>query len=581
MSRAPENPPGIGQLVGRLVWSFIRWLARLIRGEVVRRVGGPARARVIVLFAAVLALNGADTATVGAVAPQLESALHITDAEVGLLTSVTLLVGAVFTIPVGLFVDRGKRMPLLAVSIVLWSLATLVSAFSGSYSGLLLTRLALGAVAATAGPAIASLTGDYFPAKERGRVYAYILGGEVAGTAVGFIISGSVASLIDWRVTFVLLAIPGFFLARELWRTVPEPLRGGQSRLEPGVVDLGQAVDAARRRAHARGEGGAQEDEEIHEDELAREAAERQGARANPKLVLTEDPQHMGLMPAIKYLLSIPSNVLMIIGSSLGYFFFSGLQTFALLFVLAHYHVGQATAELALALLVAGALVGTLASGRVTDLMLRRGNLSARVVVPAVCYVGAAALLIPGFVSTSLTPALWFDVAGAALISAANPPLQAARLDIVPAGLWGRAESVRTFIRSIAQALAPLMFGGLSDLVAGFVPKQAPIGTKHVFHSAVKPGTDLGLEVTFLVMLVSLVAAGVVLYRSRVSYPSDVATAAASRQAARPPAAAEAQPRSPAQTAEPDDAPTRVYPIGSRERGAWPRRPGENPNPPG
>src|SRR5213082_3965055 len=69
-----------------------------------------------------------------------------------------------------------------------------------------------------AGPAIASLTGDYFPAGERGRVYAYILAGEVAGSAVGFIISGSVASLIDWRVSFVLLAIPGFYLARELWR---------------------------------------------------------------------------------------------------------------------------------------------------------------------------------------------------------------------------------------------------------------------------------------------------------------------------------------------------------------------------
>ena len=69
---------------------------------------------------------------------------------------------------------------------------------------------------ATAGPAIASLTGDYFPARERGRVYAYILGGEIAGTAVGFIVSGSVASLIAGAWAFVLLAIPGFFLAREL-----------------------------------------------------------------------------------------------------------------------------------------------------------------------------------------------------------------------------------------------------------------------------------------------------------------------------------------------------------------------------
>src|SRR5437899_5978685 len=112
---------------GRVTAAATRWTGRRIRGEVVKRVGGPARARVIVLFGAVLALNGADTATVGAVAPQLEHALHIGDTEIGLLSSVSLLVGAVFTIPVGLLVDRSRRMPLLALSIVLWSVASLFS----------------------------------------------------------------------------------------------------------------------------------------------------------------------------------------------------------------------------------------------------------------------------------------------------------------------------------------------------------------------------------------------------------------------------------------------------------------------
>jgi MFS family permease len=515
--------------VGQLLWSALRWLGRLIRGEVVRRVGGPARARVIFMFGAILALNGADTATVGAVAPQLEHALHIGDTEIGLLSSASLLVGAVFTIPVGLLVDRIHRMPVLALSIVLWSIASLMSGFSGSYSGLLTTRLLLGAVAATAGPAIASLTGDYFPARERGRVYAYILGGEVAGTAVGFIISGSLASLIDWRASFIVLAIPGFFLARELWRTVPEPLRGGQSRLESGVVDLTAAVAEARRRA---GEGEAPPEDVplVPEDELAHQAAEARGIRPNPRLVLTEDPQQMSLVRAVKYILSIPSNVLMIIGSSLGYFFFAGLQTFALLFIRGHFQASQATAELVLALLVVGAIVGTLVSGRLTDSMLRGGNLSARVVVPGICYLGAAALLIPGFITTNLTTALWFVVPGAALISAANPPLDAARLDIMPAGLWGRAESVRTFLRSLAQALAPLLFGGLADLIAGFVPQQAPIGTHPKGHAIHTTGTSLGLQVSFLVMLATLVAAGIFLYRSREHYPQDVATAGASRQ---------------------------------------------------
>jgi MFS family permease len=515
----------LGEVV-RLLGRFVRWIGGVVRGEVVKRVGGPARARVITLFALVLALNGADASTVGAIAPQLESALHINNGDIGLLSSVSLLVGAVFTIPVGLLVDRTKRMPLLALTIILWSLASLFSAFAGSLSGLLLTRLALGAVAATAGPAIASLTGDYFAPDERGRIWSYILVGEAAGTAFGFIISGFVASLIDWRAAFVVLAIPGFFLARELWRTVPEPLRGGQSHLEVGTVDLEQAVAQASPPADLRDHGAdTQAPAADAEQEAAREAARRAGAVPNPRLVLHEDPSSMGLGRSVRYIFSIPSNVLMIVGSSLGYFYFAGLQTFALLFVKGHYRASQAIAELVLALLVVGAVIGTLVGGRLPDWLLKRGELGARVWFPGACYIGAALLLIPGFVSTSLTPAVWFDVAGAALISAANPPLQAARLDVVPAGLWGRAQSALTVVRSLSQALAPLVFGGVSQLVAGILPAQAPVGTRP---HAPSSSTTTGLEVTFLIMLAALLAAGVLLLRARRTFASDVASAAAS-----------------------------------------------------
>src|SRR3954453_8186115 len=94
---------------GRTGANATKWAWRHLRGQVVKRVGGPARARVITLFAAVLALSGADAATFGAVAPQLESSLHIGNTQIGLLTSVSLLIGAVFTIPVGLLVDRARR----------------------------------------------------------------------------------------------------------------------------------------------------------------------------------------------------------------------------------------------------------------------------------------------------------------------------------------------------------------------------------------------------------------------------------------------------------------------------------------
>jgi hypothetical protein len=135
-------------------------------------------------------------------------------------------------------------------------------------------------------------------------------------------------------------------------------------------------------------------------------------------------------------------------------------------------------------------------------------------------------------VATKVTPAVWFDVAGAALLSAANPPLNAARLDIVPSGLWGRAESTRTVVRSLAQALSPILFGGLADLIAGIAPEQAPIGT-HV-HGVISPGQARGLEITFLALLITLAAAGVFQLRARKTYARDIATAAASQSAMEP-----------------------------------------------
>ena len=242
----------VGASIARGVGRGTRWTGRKIRGEVVRRVGGAARARVIVIFGLVLALNGAAIATVGAIAPELRNAFHgtvIGPGKIGLLTSVSLLVGAIATIPVGLLVDRTKRIPLLAVSIVLWSIATLLGGVRGQllepasvapdprapWSRPLAPRSRRSPATTSPPRSAARSTGTSSPVRS-------------CGSAFGFIISGSIASAISWRATFVVLALPGFFLARELYRTVPEPLRGGQSHLEPGVEDLVEAAARARAR---------------------------------------------------------------------------------------------------------------------------------------------------------------------------------------------------------------------------------------------------------------------------------------------------------------------------------------------
>ncbi len=111
-------------------------------------------------------------------------------------------------------------------------------------------------------------------------------------------------------------------------------------------------------------------------------------------------------------------------------------------------------------------------------------------------------------------------------MAAPNPPLDAARLDVVPSRLWGQAEAVRTFARNILQSFAPLLFGYISALFGG--PHAAAAASANPHLEAI---AGRGLEYAFIIMLVPLLAAGVLLLLTRRTYLVDVATADVSERA--------------------------------------------------
>ncbi|HZE66467.1 MAG TPA: MFS transporter, partial [Sporichthyaceae bacterium] len=277
-------------------------------------VGGPAQLRVVAILAAVLALDGADKGTVGATAADLQRSFDISNTGIGLLSAVATLVGAAATIPVGALTDRVTRTRLLAGSIVVWAVAMLFGALAPSYHWLLVSRLALGAVSATAGPTVASLTGDFFPAAQRARIYGFILVGEFAGTGAGFAISGALGSLIGWRAAFGWLVLPGAVLAAIVWR-LDEPARGAAGRPTPE-----QRADPAQ-------------------------AVTQRGVEPYANQVLHTDPARAGLWWAIRYVLRVRTNVVIIAASALTYFYFAGVRTFIMLFAQHHYRVSSGTAS--------------------------------------------------------------------------------------------------------------------------------------------------------------------------------------------------------------------------------------------
>jgi predicted MFS family arabinose efflux permease len=514
------------RLRGRSAW-IRRWSPGRVQARLRKAVGGSARLRVVVLLAAVLGLSSADTSTIGAVASELERSLHIGNVQIGLLVAVSSGIGAVATLPVGILTDRVNRSRLLRYSILIWCAAMVVSGASTSFTMLLISRVALGAVVASAGPAVASLTGDLFPAADRGRVYGFILAGELVGTGFGFLVPGDIAGALSWRYSFWVLAVPGLVLALAIWRLLPEPARGGQSRLPTGAAEIVPAtaasdVDTGIGGGERPGSVAAVDAVSGSSDEVAQEVQE-EGIRPDPRLVLRVDPEGMSLWSAVRYMLRIRTNVVLIISSALGYFFFGGLQAFAVVFLRGRFGLGQSVASTLLVLLGTGAVVGVLTTGRLADHLIRRRHVTARPVVGGACFVLAAVLFLPALFTTSFALAAPLFFLAAASLGGANPPLDAARLDIMHSRLWGRAESVRTALRAVFTAIAPLLFGYVSTQFGG---QRSTLGHPT---GGVQTG-GMGLGHTFLVMLAPLAVAGLIMLWATRTYPRDVATAAASEQ---------------------------------------------------
>jgi len=457
-------------------------------------LGGRERTRVILLLASVLALASADTATVGASAIQLRHDLGINNTDVGLLVTITSLVAAAASLPFGVLADRVTRTRLLGGAIVLWGAAMIWSATAPNFGRLVLARVFLGGVTAAAGPIVASLVGDWFAPSERGRIYGYVISGELVGAAIGFSVTGGIATL-SWRAAFVILALPAFVLAWLVFQ-LPEPARGGTSPLLSGTSPPPTA-DA----------GDASGDQTTDAQLLARE----HGLEPDPELVLTQDPRHMGLLAATRYVLSIKTNVAIILASAGGYYFLSGVQTFGVEFVTKQYGIAQALSTLVLLVVGAAGVVGVLAGGALGDFLLHRGYLNGRILVSAIAAAVAVVLFVPAIFTRSPLAALPYISVAALALSAQNPPIDAARLDIVHPLLWGRAEAIRTFLRTLAQAFAPLLFGAVSDYVFG--------------------GGRSGLQWTFALMLLPLAASAYFLFKALRTYPRDVATASASASA--------------------------------------------------
>jgi sugar phosphate permease len=132
----------------------------------------------------------------------------------------------------------------------------------------------------------------------------------------------------------------------------------------------------------------------------------------DPDLILRSDPAGRSIWWAIRYVLRVRTNLVIIVASALGYFYFAGLRSFAIIYATGHYTLSKPVADSLVLVIGAGAVAGVFASGRLADRLLRGGMINARVLIPAICLLAIGPVLAPAMAATSLAVALPLLTAG-------------------------------------------------------------------------------------------------------------------------------------------------------------------------
>jgi multidrug resistance protein len=179
----------------------------------------------LTLLTALNLLNYIDRSVLFAVQPLVQSEFHLTNTQVGYLTSAFLgfyMVAAPFTGPLA---DRYSRKKIIILGAIFWSALTLLTAVTHTYWELLVRHTLVGVGEATFVTIAPTFVADLFPENKRGRIFGVFYLAIPVGTAAGYLLGGKLGPHFGWRFPFYIAAFPGFLLALSLL-FVPEPPRG-------------------------------------------------------------------------------------------------------------------------------------------------------------------------------------------------------------------------------------------------------------------------------------------------------------------------------------------------------------------
>lgn len=133
----------------------------------------------------IVAIDGFDTAAVGFIAPALKAEWALQAADLAPLFGAGLFGLMAGALLFGPLADKFGRKPILVGSVILFGLASLISAFTTDLDSLVIWRFITGLGLGGAMPNAITLTSEYSPTKRRSSLVTLMFCGFTIGSALG------------------------------------------------------------------------------------------------------------------------------------------------------------------------------------------------------------------------------------------------------------------------------------------------------------------------------------------------------------------------------------------------------------
>ncbi|HEY5646628.1 MAG TPA: MFS transporter [Pseudomonadales bacterium] len=357
-----------------------------------------------------------DRQIMGILLEPIKQELGASDTQMGFLVGITFAIFyATLGVPIAMLADRFNRRNIIVWAITMWSAMTALCGYAQTFAQLALARIGVGVGEAGSNPPSHSMISDMFPVHERATAMAIFASGINLGLLIAYLGGGWMSEHWGWRATFFAVGLPGLLIAMLVRLTLAEPARGGAEA--PGRPD--STRDAPALAVVAR------------------------------TMMRTRSVRHI------------------VVGASLAVFVGYGMVLWLPAFFVRSHGLSQTQVGLTLALLsgVVGA-IGTLASGRIADLLARR-DLRWTPWVVALAKIATVPFSIWFFATTDFRQALLIYLVPAFFGGFYLGPGFAMVQSLMPLRMRAVAAAISLFVGNlVGLGLGPQGVGLLSDLLA-------------------------------------------------------------------------------------------------------------------